>query len=73
MHEKPGENVNEASGDVVEDRAFNLRNIFNAYLEDETAVESVDYDFSKNPNRATVTLRRGAANNAERVELITNA
>ena len=73
VHEKPGENVNEASGDVVEDRAFNLRNIFNAYLEDETAVESVDYDFSKNPNRATVTLRRGAANNAERVELFTNA
>ena len=73
VHEKPGENVDDASGEIVEDRAFNLRNIFNAYLEDETAVESVDYDFSKNPNRATVTLRRGAANNAERVELFTNA
>ena len=73
VHERPGENIDDARGDVVEDRAFNLRNIFNAYLEDETAVESVDYDFSKNPNRATVTLRRGAANNAERVELFTNA
>ena len=41
----------------MEDRAFNLRNIFNAYLEDETAVESVDYDFSKNPNRATAEER----------------
>lgn len=73
VHERPGENIDDARGNVVEDRAFNLRNIFNAYLEDETAVESVDYDFSKNPNRATVTLRRGAANNAERVELFTNA
>ena len=73
VHERPGENIDDARGDVVEDRAFNLQNIFNAYLEDETAVESVDYDFSKNPNRATVTLRRGAANNAERVELFTNA
>ena len=45
----------------MEDRAFNLQNIFNAYLEDETAVESVDYDFSKNPNRAAsdFTKRRG--------------
>ena len=73
VHERPGENIDDARRDVVEDRAFNLRNIFNAYIEDETAVESVDYDFSKNPNRATVTLRRGAANNAERVELFTNA
>ena len=57
----------------VEDRGFNLREIFNAYLKDETAVASVDYDSSKNPNRTTVTLRRGAANNAERIELFTNA
>jgi hypothetical protein len=57
---------------VTEDRVFNLTEIINAYI-GEDAVEEVEYDGLKDPNRATIRLKHGVSNNAERIELFTNA
>lgn len=57
---------------VTEDRVFNLTEIINAYV-GEDAVEEVEYDGVKDPNRVTIRLKRGVSNNAERIELFTNA
>ena len=59
-------------GNVIEDRAFNLREIIDAYV-GEGAVDEVEYDARRDANRTTVRLKRGASNNAERIELFTNA
>lgn len=59
-------------GAVVEDRAFNLRSIIDAYT-GKAAVDAVEYDGARDPNRCTVRLKPGAANNAERIELFTNS
>ena len=56
---------------VYEDRAFNLSEIIDAYVGAD-AVEEVEYDAERDANRTTIRLRRGASNNAERVELFTN-
>lgn len=36
-------------------------------------IESVDYNPDREPNRSTVFFRKGATNNAERIELFSNA
>lgn len=62
---------NRGDDGVYEDRAFNLREIIDAYVGAD-AVEEVEYDAEKDANRTTIRLGRGASNNAERVELFTN-
>lgn len=57
---------------VLEDRAFNLKSIVNAYL-GKDAVESVEYEPTRDANRTTVNIRPGASPNAERIELFCNA
>ena len=57
---------------VLEDRAFNLKSIVNSYL-GKDAVESVEYEPTRDANRTTVNIRPGASPNAERIELFCNA
>ena len=57
---------------VLEDRAFNLKSIVNAYL-GKDAVESVEYEPTRDANRTTVNIRPGASPNAERIELFCTA
>ena len=57
---------------VLEDRAFNLKSIINAYL-GKDAVEAVEYEPTRDANRTTVNIRPGASPNAERIELFCNA
>ena len=57
---------------VLEDRAFNLKSIVNAYL-GKDAVEAVEYEPTRDANRTTVNIRPGASPNAERIELFCNA
>ena len=64
--------VTDRSGGVVEDRAFNLTSVINASLRGDI-VEDVEFDAARDPNRATISFRRGATNNAERIELFANA
>jgi len=70
----------EPGGPVLEDRVFNLDAIVTAYLNQgvgptmtKRAVEAVEYDPSKDPNRTTVQLVPGVSVNAERIELFANA
>ena len=57
---------------VLEDRAFNLKSIVNAYL-GKDAVSSVEYEPTRDANRTTVNIKPGASPNAERIELFANA
>ena len=57
---------------VLEDRAFNLKSIVNSYL-GKDAVESVEYEPTRDANRTTVNIRPGASPYAERIELFCNA
>lgn len=59
-------------GVVREDRAFNYMASIGAHLGDPSIVTRVIYDFDKNPNRATIELKRGSRN-GERLELFTNS
>ena len=65
--------VQTAKGDVVEDRAFNLAEVQRAYLSRDDAVDGVEYDMDADPNRTTIRYKSGVTNNAERIELFTNA
>ena len=65
--------VQTAKGDVVEDRAFNLAEVQRAYLARDDAVDGVEYDPDVDPNRTTIRYKSGVTNNAERIELFTNA
>jgi hypothetical protein len=64
--------VRRADGAVVEDRAFNLKSVMDAYL-GKPIVEEVQYSPEREPNRATVRLVAGGSVNAERIELFSNA
>ena len=66
--------VRAGDGDeCLEDRVFNLEAIVDAYLANPGAVESVEYDRASDANRVTMRLAPGVSNNAERIELFSNA
>ncbi|EEH58455.1 uncharacterized protein MICPUCDRAFT_56248 [Micromonas pusilla CCMP1545] len=65
--------ANDGDGGVCEDRVFNLKSIVDAYLKRPDAVEAVEYDAASDANRVTVRLAPGVSNNAERIELFSNA
>ncbi|KAJ1460959.1 hypothetical protein M885DRAFT_508453 [Pelagophyceae sp. CCMP2097] len=62
----------DAGGSVFEDRNRNLAALLVAHLDDAKIVKSVEYDGSRNANRATVNLRPGSRN-GERIELFFNS
>lgn len=62
----------ERGGVIREDRAFNYMASIGAHLGDPGIVTRVNYDVDKNPNRATIELKRGSRN-GERLELFTNS
>ena len=60
------------SGPVTEARAANLASLVDSYTRGRT-VDSVEYEPTRNANRLTIRLVRGATVNAERIELFSNA
>ena len=67
--------VRDESGNVFEDRAFNITSSLQAHLatDDAPVVEGVEYDGAGNANRCTIRLRSGTVSSVERLELFTNA
>lgn len=64
------------SGNVYEDRNFNIVSLLDGYLDasnDKSVVEEMEYSPTDNVNRATLRLRSGVVGSVERIELFTNS